>query len=146
MLKTAGRFTKITNYIAVVLLFVLLLLTHWGRPFAAVRTAGIPVFLAGLTMLLPSIAASIIPVSGAEAVVLNIVKGLLASVIGVSIAVAALGLVMIVAGATLNSIFRKKYKRALAAAAAPVVAEAVVEEAPTPVAAEKTPVEEPAAE
>ena len=131
---------------ACLLLIALLFLTHWGRPFAAVRTAGIPVFLAGLTMLLPSIAASIIPVSGAEAVVLNIVKGLLASVIGVSIAVAALGLVMIVAGATLNSIFRKKYKRALAAAAAPVVAEAVVEEAPTPVAAEETPVEEPAAE
>jgi len=97
---------------ACLLLIALLFLTHWGRPFAAVRTAGIPVFLAGLIMLLPSVAVEIFPAAGAEAVVLNIIKGILSSVIGVSIAVAALGLVMIVAGATLNSIFRKKCKNA----------------------------------
>ena len=97
---------------ACLLLIALLFLTHWGRPFAAVRTAGIPVFLAGLIMLLPSVAVEVFPAAGTQAVILNITKGILASVIGVSIAVAALGLVMIVAGATLNSIFRKKCKNA----------------------------------
>lgn len=122
---------------ACLLLLVLLLLTHWGRPFAAVRSAGIPVMIAGLFMTLPSLLVPFLPVSDPQTVmIVTVAQQIFSMTTTVSLCFAGLGLVMIVAGSILNSVFKRKAKAAaLVAAAAPA---AVLEATPV----EETPVEE----
>lgn len=134
MLKAASSTESLLICIgACLFLFVLLLLTHWGRPFAAVRSAGIPVMIAGLFMTLPGLVASF--VLGDDPIMV-IVQQLFSMTTTVSLCFAGLGLVMIVAGSILNSVFKRKAKAAaLVAAAAPA---AVLEATPV----EETPVEE----
>lgn len=95
------------------LLIGLLFLTHWARPFAAVRSAGIPVMIAGLFMSVPAILAMAVPNLFAGAV-LAVVRQILSMTGYIGYSVAGLGLVMIVVGAVLNS----KMKKNAAAAAA----------------------------
>ena len=107
------------------LVFLLMLLTHWGRPFAAVRTAGIPVMLSGALMLLVGVAAStLLPQIGGQegAMIAGIVNPVLTLFNYVSGGVAALGLVLIIVGATLNGVFTRRAaaKAAAAVAAGPV--------------------------
>ena len=107
------------------LVFLLMLLTHWGRPFAAVRTAGIPVMLSGALMLLVGGAAStLLPQIGGQegAMIAGIVNPVLTLFNYVSGGVAALGLVLIIVGATLNGVFTRRAaaKAAAAVAAGPV--------------------------
>ena len=125
-----------------VALMALLLLTHWGRPFAAMRTAGIPIMLAGLVFAAPTAAAN---------TVFSLIPGVAGRLIGtiltmtgyVSVSVFVLGLGMIIAGAILNSHYKKLYLAKLAAKvevpAEVPAAEEVKEEAP---AAEEMPAEE----
>lgn len=108
---------------ACLLVFLLMLLTHWGRPFAAVRTAGIPVMLAGGLMLLVGTAAtSLLPdMMGSEgAMIVGVVTPVLTMFNYVSGGVGALGLVLIIVGATLNSVFTRRARQAAAVAASPV--------------------------
>jgi hypothetical protein len=107
------------------LVFLLMLLTHWGRPFAAVRTAGIPVMLSGALMLLVGVAAStLLPQIGGQegAMIAGIVNPVLTLFNYVSGGVAALGLVLIIVGATLNGVFtrRAEAKATATATAGPV--------------------------
>ena len=107
------------------LVFLLMLLTHWGRPFAAVRTAGIPVMLSGALMLLVGMAAStLLPQIGGQegAMIAGIVNPVLTLFNYVSGGVAALGLVLIIVGATLNGVFTRRAaaKAAATATAGPV--------------------------
>lgn len=106
---------------ACLLLLVFLLLTHWGRPFAAIRSAGISVMIAGLIMTLPGLVASFLPAGDP---ILIIAQKIFSMTITVSLCFAGLGLVMIVAGSILNGVFKHKAKAAMLVAAAPV---AVVE-------------------
>ena len=106
---------------ACLLLLVFLLLTHWGRPFAAIRSAGISVMIAGLIMTLPGLLASFLPAGDP---ILIIAQKIFSMTITVSLCFAGLGLVMIVAGSILNGVFKRKAKAAMLVAAAPV---AVVE-------------------
>lgn len=158
---------------ACVAIFLLLLLTHWGRPFAAVRSAGIPIMIAGIVMLLPGLISAFIPAG--NMIVLNIIQKILGMTLTVSVIVALVGLAMVISGSILNSVFKRKAKQRAAFAAAPVAApvyapaapayvpaapaapvapiaeapveEASVEEAPAEEAAEEaTPAEEPVAE
>lgn len=133
------------------LLLVLLLLTHWGRPFAAVRSAGIPVMIAGLFMTLPSLLVPFLPVSDPQTVmIVTVAQQIFSMTTTVSLCFAGLGLVMIVAGSILNSVFKRKAKAAaLVAAAAPAAVleatpmeETPVEEAPVTEAAEESPAPE----
>lgn len=108
---------------ACLLVFLLMLLTHWGRPFAAVRTAGIPVMLAGGLMLLVGTAAtSLLPdMMGSEgAMIVGVVTPVLTMFNYVSGGVGALGLVLIIVGATLNGVFTRRARQAAAVAASPV--------------------------
>ena len=132
-------------------LFVLLLLTHWGRPFAAVRSAGIPVMIAGLFMTLPSLLVPFLPVNDPQTVmIVTVAQQIFSMTTTVSLCFAGLGLVMIVAGSILNNVFKRKAKAAaLVAAAAPAavleatpVEETPVEEAPVTEAAEESPAPE----
>lgn len=93
----------------------LLFLTHWGRPFAAMRTAGIPVMIAGIFMAVPSILAMAAP-SIFTGTVMIIVRQILGMTGYVSIGTAVLGLVLIITGAVLNSKYKKAAKAALQAA------------------------------
>lgn len=108
---------------ACLLVFLLMLLTHWGRPFAAVRTAGIPVMLAGgLMLLIGTAVTSLLPdMMGSEG---TMIAGVLTPVLTmfnyVSGGVGALGLVLIIVGATLNGVFTRRARQAAAVAASPV--------------------------
>lgn len=108
----------------------LLVLTHWGRPFAAMRSAGIAIMLAGFVFSIPVAASGVlpalIPVAG------KIIGAVLAMTGYVSISVFVLGLGMIIAGAILNSRYKKLYRAKLAApdAVETPVAEEVKEKAP----------------
>jgi hypothetical protein len=108
---------------ACLLVFLLMLLTHWGRPFAAVRTAGIPVMLAGGLMLLIGTAiTSLLPdMMGSEgAMIAGVLTPVLTMFNYVSGGVGALGLVLIIVGATLNGVFTRRARQAAAVAASPV--------------------------
>lgn len=119
LVRTATSVTALLICIGTCLLLLgLLLLTHWGRPFAAVRSAGIPVMIAGIFMSVPAILATAVPSLFADTVLL-IVRQILSLTGYIGYSVAALGLVMIVVGAVLNSKMKKK------AAAAAVEADPV---------------------
>ena len=115
---------------ACLLLIGLLFLTHWGRPFAALRTAGIPVMIAGLLVAIPSVLAMAVP-GLFVGTVMVIVRQVLTLTGYVSIGVAVLGLALIVVGAVLNSMMKKR-----AAAKLAVPEEVVVETPAEPVAQE----------
>lgn len=102
------------------LLIGLLFLSHWGRPFAAVRSAGIPVMIAGMVIAIPSVLAMAVP-SLFKGTVLIVVRQVLTLTGYVSLGVAAFGLALIVAGAVLNSVMKKRAAAKLAAAAEVVV-------------------------
>lgn len=113
---------------ACLLLLVFLLLTHWGRPFAAVRSAGIPVMIAGLCMTLPGLLVPFLPANDPETVmIVTVAQQLFSMTTTVSLCFAGLGLVMIVAGSILNSVFKRKANAALVAADAPAVEAPAVE-------------------
>ena len=121
---------------ACLLLLVFLLLTHWGRPFAAIRSAGIPIMIAGLFMTLPSLLVPFLPTNDPQTVmIVTVAQKIFSMTTTVSLCFAGLGLVMIVAGSILNGVFKRKAKAAALVAAAPVT----IVEAP---AAETAPVEE----
>lgn len=135
------------------LVFLLMLLTHWGRPFAAVRTAGIPVMLAGTLMLLVGLAAGTL-LPGMMGNDVQTVMGILLPVLTmfnyVSGGVAVGGLVLIILGATLNGVFARRAERMAAEAVksavsvpvnAPVdtFSELLLEEEPEAPAAEEAP-------
>ena len=154
MLKAASSTESLLICVgACLFLFALLLLTHWGRPFAAVRSAGIPVMIAGLFMTLPGLVVSFVL---GDDPIMAIVQQLFSMTITVSLCFAGLGLVMIVVGSILNSVFKRKAKAAALVAAAapaavvevPVAEPAIAAEAPVaePVVAEEVAVEEDVAE
>ena len=118
----------------------LLFLTHWGRPFAAIRSAGIPVMIAGIVIAIPGILAMAVP-SLFTGVVMVVIRQVLTLTGYVSIGVAVFGLVLIVVGAVLNSMMKKRAKAKLAAAEE-VVVEAPAEPAVEEIAAEVLTVEE----
>lgn len=135
---------------ACLLLLVFLLLTHWGRPFAAVRSAGIPVMIAGLFMTLPSLLVPFLPTNDPQTImIVTVAQKIFSMTTTVSLCFAGLGLVMIVAGSILNGVFKRKAKAAMLVAAAPVAVveapavEFVPAEETAPV--EAAPVEEAAA-
>lgn len=131
VVRTVTSVTALLICIGVcVLLIGLLFLTHWGRPFAAIRSAGIPVMIAGIVIAVPSILAMSVP-SLFVGTVLVIVRQVLTLTGYVSLGVAAFGLLLIVVGAVLNSVMKKRAKAKLAAA------EEVVVEAPVTAAAEE---------
>ena len=107
-------------------IFLLLLLTHWGRPFAAVRSAGIPVMLAGLLMLVPTAVVSFLP---ADIPFIGVVQGIFSTTGNISLIVAAGGLVLIILGAVLNSVCKNAAaKKALSAGEEPAAEEPTIEE------------------
>lgn len=118
----------------------LLFLTHWGRPFAAIRSAGIPVMIAGILISIPGILAMAVP-SLFTGVVMVVIRQVLTLTGYVSIGVAVFGLVLIVVGAVLNSMMKKRAKAKLTAAEE-VVVEAPAEPAVEEIAAEVLSVEE----
>lgn len=108
LVRTLTSVTALLICLGVCLLIIgLLMLTHWGRPFAAVRSVGIPVMIAGIVMSVPAILAVVMP-SLFTGTVMVIAKQILAMTGYVGYGVAALGLVMIVVGAVLNSKMKKK--------------------------------------
>lgn len=108
LVRTLTSVTALLVCVGVCLLIIgLLMLTHWGRPFAAVRSAGIPVMTAGIFMSVPAILAVAVP-SLFTGTAMVIAKQILAMTGYVGYGVAALGLVMIVVGAVLNSTMKKK--------------------------------------
>ncbi len=136
-------------------LIALLLLTHWGRPFAAVRSAGIPILLAGLFMTLPAALSGVLSGMAGDAaaqMTMMVVKQILSMTGYVSLSFAGLGLVMIVVGAILNGKMKKRAARPAVAAAEPVASVPVAVAAPAAevlsqaVLAEDVPVEEVPAE
>ncbi len=136
-----------------VLLLGLLLLTHWGRPFAALRTAGIPILVAGLLTSLPALLGGLLTdmLTGEAAIVGQILRQVLNMTSNVSLFFALGGLVLIVAGAILNSVMKKRRLAAAipvaeeeVAAMEPVAVPAVEEEA-APELPEEAPAEEPQA-
>lgn len=118
----------------------LLFLTHWGRPFAAIRSAGIPVMIAGIVIAIPGILAMAVP-SLFTGVVMVVIRQVLTLTGYVSIGVAVFGLVLIVVGAVLNSMMKKRAKAKLTAAEE-VMVEAPAEPAVEEIAAEVLSVEE----
>lgn len=101
-------------------IFLLLLLTHWGRPFAAVRSAGIPVMLAGLLMLLPTAAVSFLP---PELPFISVIQSIFSTTGNISLIVAAGGLVLIILGAVLNSVCKNAAAKKALAVAEPTIEE-----------------------
>lgn len=94
---------------ACLLLCALLFLTNWGRPNAALRCCGIPIFFAGFLVLLPTLAAYAMPslfmemgVAGAA------IRQVLVLVGSISIGVSVLGLALIIGGIVLGSILKKR--------------------------------------
>lgn len=104
-----------------VLLLGLLMLTHWGRPFAAVRSAGIPIMIAGIFMSLPAFLGNFLLGSmTGEAVTAGIIlQQVLNMTRNVSLFFTIGGLVLIVAGAILNSVMNKRRRAVPAVAVAP---------------------------
>lgn len=129
---------------ACLLLCALLFLTNWGRPNAALRCCGIPILIAGILFLIPTVVAYAVPS-------LFLDKGIAGSAIRqvlvlagtVSISVTALGLVLIIGGIVLGSILKKRAAKAAAAAEVPTE---VTGEAPVAEAAVEAPAEEASAE
>ena len=125
----------------------LLFLTNWGRPNAALCCCGIPVLLAGIVYLIPTLVAYVAPSLFLQlGLAGSAIRQVLVLVGYVSLGVTALGIVLIVAGCVLGSILKKKRaaKAAAAVVEAPVVVEApaaVAEEAPVEAVAEETPAE-----
>ena len=117
---------------ACLVIILLLLLTHWGRPFAAVRSAGIPIMLAGILMLVPSVLANVMPdmlldlvsefMPAGGSLIVRLVQNILAVTGTVCLIFALIGLVMTVAGGILNSIFKRRFKVRAAFATAPAAA------------------------
>ena len=108
LVRTLTSVTALLICLGVCLLIIgLLMLTHWGRPFAAIRSVGIPVMIAGIVMSVPAILAVVMP-SLFTGTVMVIAKQILAMTGYVGYGVAALGLAMIVVGAVLNSKMKKK--------------------------------------
>ena len=108
LVRTLTSVTALLICLGVCLLIIgLLMLTHWGRPFAAIRSVGIPVMIAGIVMSVPAILAVVMP-SLFAGTVMVIAKQILAMTGYVGYGVAALGLAMIVVGAVLNSKMKKK--------------------------------------
>ena len=108
LVRTLTSVTALLICLGVCLLIIgLLMLTHWGRPFAAIRSVGIPVTIAGIVMSVPAILAVVMP-SLFTGTVMVIAKQILAMTGYVGYGVAALGLAMIVVGAVLNSKMKKK--------------------------------------
>ncbi len=141
VVRTATSVTALLICIGVcVLLIGLLFLTHWGRPFAAIRSAGIPIMIAGVVIAVPSILAMSLP-SLFVGTVLVIVRQVLTLTGYVSMGVAAFGLVLIVVGAVLNGMMKKRAKAKLAAAEG-VVVETPAQPAVEEIAAEVLSVEE----
>ena len=128
------------------LLCALLFLTNWGRPNAALCCCGIPVLLAGILYLIPTLVAYAAPSLFLQlGLAGSAIRQALVLVGYVSIGVTALGILLIVAGCVLGSILKKKRaaKAAAAVVEAPVVVEeaAVVVETPAPAAEEAAPAE-----
>ncbi len=113
IVRTVSSNTVLLTLIGIcVLLLGLLMLTHWGRPFAAVRTAGIPVLVAGVVMSLLVFLITLLPIplaSSAEALIMQqILRQILNMTSNVSLFFALGGLVLIVAGTVLNSVMKKR--------------------------------------
>lgn len=123
---------------ACVAIFLLLLLTHWGRPFAAIRSAGIPIMIAGIVMLLPGLLSAFIPAG--NMMVLNIIQKVLGMTLTVSVIVALVGLAMIISGGILNRVFKLRAKVRAAFATAPVAAPVYAPVAPAAPATYEAPV------
>ena len=101
------------------LISALLFLTNWGRPNAALRCSGIPYFIAGLMFLIPSAFAQFAPSFFAEmGIIGNAIRQVLALAGTISLGVTVFGLVLIIGGAVLGSILKKKRIAAAAASAA----------------------------
>lgn len=111
--------------IAVCLLIsALLFLTKWGRPNAALRSSGVVYFIAGLLFLLPTAVAQFAPSLFAQLGVAGVaIRKVLLLAGNVSISVTAFGFVLIIAGAIVGSVMKKK-RLAAAVAAATVTADA----------------------
>lgn len=128
VVRTLTSVTALLICIGVCLLLTgLLFLTHWGRPFAAMRTAGIPVMIAGIVISIPSILALAVPGIFTDTIMI-VVRQILALTGYVSIGVAVLGLGLIICGCVLGS--RLKKKKAAKAAPVETAPEAPVEAAP----------------
>ncbi len=92
------------------ILSALLFLTNWGRPNAALRCIGIPYLLAGILFLLPTGVATFAPdLFAGMGVAGTVVRKVLSLAGYVSLGVTVLGLVLIIAGAILGSVMKKKW-------------------------------------
>ena len=125
------------------LLCALLFLTNWGKPNAALCCCGIPVLLAGILYLIPTLVAYAVPALFLQlGLAGSAIRQALVLVGYVSIGVTVLGILLIVAGCVLGSILKKKRK----AKAAAVAVEAPIAVEETPAVAEEAPAEEAPAE
>lgn len=106
------------------LISALLFLTKWGRPNAALRSSGVVYFIVGLLFLLPTAVAQFAPSLFAQLGVAGVaIRKVLLLAGNISISVTAFGLVLIIAGAIVGSVMKKK-RLAAAVAAATVTADA----------------------
>ncbi len=139
----------------------LIFLCSWSKPYKALIAGGIPVLLAGLVFLVPTMvatfaAATWLSLLGSVEMAGPLSLFVLKLVAPVCITVTVLGVLMIAGGIVLGCIMRKNRKAKAAALASPILEEApAAEEAPAVEeasameevpAAEEAPAEEPVAE
>ena len=124
-------------------LIALLFLTNWGRPNAALRCGGIPCFIAGLLILIPSAVAQFAPalIDDLFFPAGKAIRTVLSLAGTISLGVTVFGLVLIIGGAVLGSVLKKK--RIAAAVAEATAANEVSDLAEVLLAAEE-PAEETA--
>ncbi len=100
-------------------LSALLFLTNWGRPNAALRCSGITYFIAGLLFLIPSAVAQFVPsLFSSMGLAGNAIRQVLSLAGTISLGVTVFGLVLIVLGAVVGSVMKKKRVAAAAQTAA----------------------------
>lgn len=118
-------------------LMALLFLTNWGRPNAALRCSGIPCFIAGLLILIPSAVAQFAPslVDELFSTAGKAIRKVLSLAGTISLGVTVFGLVLIIGGAVWGSVLKKK--RIAAAAAEATTADEVSDLAEVLLAAEE---------
>ena len=103
---------------ACLLLSALLFLTNWGRPNAALRCSGIVYLIAGLLFLIPTAVSVFVPSLFAPlGIAGTAIRKVLSLAGNVSISVTALGLVLIIVGAIVGSVMKKKRLAAAVACA-----------------------------
>ena len=96
---------------ACLLLCALLFLTNWGKPNWALCCCGIPILLAGILFLLPTLVAYAIPSLFLQlGLAGSAIRQALVLVGYVSIGVTVLGILLIVGSCVLGSVLKKKRK------------------------------------